>query len=157
MPEEPKKSNTPLAVVVVVLLCALGTEWFVLKQKKAPNMAPIAALRLDSIDETNRVATLSDGGSRDSDGTLSNWRIAWGDGQEENLSSLPQKARHTYATEGEYSISVWCVDNLGATSSVPAMTNITFDFLKRQKVLEAKREADRIKEEEAKKQAEAKR
>ena len=157
MPEEPKKSKTPVAVVAVVLLCALVTAWFVFKPKKAPNMAPIAALRLDSIDETNRVATLSDGGSSDSDGTLSNWRIAWGDGQEENLSSLPQKARHTYATEGEYTISVWCVDNLGATSSVPAMTNITFDFLKRQKVLEAKREADRLKEEETKKQAEAKR
>jgi chemotaxis protein histidine kinase CheA len=41
------------------------------------------------------------------------------------------------------------------------MTNITFDFLKRQKALEqaeaeAKREADRLKEEEAKKQEEAK-
>jgi len=157
MPEELKKSKTPLAVVAVVLLCALVAALFVLKSNKTPNVAPIAALRLDSIDETNRVATLSDGGSSDSDGTLSSWRIAWGDGQDENLSSLPQKARHTYATEGEYTISVWCVDNLGATSSVPAMTNITFDFLKRQKALAANRESDRLKEEEARKQAEAKR
>jgi len=154
MPEEPK-SKTPVAILAVVLLCGLVGGWLILKSKKTPNTAPIAALRLDSIDETNRIATLSDGGSQDPDGTLASWRIAWGDGQEENASSAPQKARHTYAAEGEYTISVWCVDNLGATSSVPAMTNITFDFLKRQKALEAKREADRLKEEQASKQAEA--
>ena len=160
MPNEPMKSKKPLAVLaVVLLLCALVAAWFVFRSQRAktPNVAPIAALRLDSIDETNRVATLSDGGSHDPDGALSSWRIAWGDGQEENLSSLPQKARHTYATEGEYTISFWCVDNLGATSSVPAMTNITLDFLKRQKALEAKRDADRLKEQEARKQADAKR
>jgi hypothetical protein len=156
MPEEPK-SKTPLAILAVVLLCAVVGGWLILKSKKTPNTAPVAALRLDSIDETNRVATLSDGGSHDPDGTLSSWRIAWGDGQEENLSSLPQKARHTYGTEGEYTISFWCVDNLGSTSTVPAMTNITFDFLKRQKAFEAKREADRLKAEEANKQVEAKR
>jgi len=157
MPEEPNKSKTPLVILAVVVLCAVVAGWFIFKSKKTPNAAPTAALRLDSLDETNRVATLSDGGSHDPDGTLSSWRIAWGDGQEENLSALPQKARHTYATEGEYTISFWCVDNLGATSSVPAMTNITLDFLKRQKVLEAKREADRLKEQEARKQADAKR
>jgi hypothetical protein len=167
------KSKKPLAILaVVLLLCALVAAWFVFRSQhpKTPNVAPIAALRLDSIDETNRIATLSDGGSHDPDGTLRSWRIAWGDGKEEQLSSIPQKAAHTYASEGEYSISLWCVDNLGATSSPPAMTNITFDFLKRQKALElaqaeakrqaevkreadAKREADRLKEEEAKKQA----
>jgi flagellar biosynthesis GTPase FlhF len=153
MPDEPKKSRKSIIVLAVVLLCALVAAWFVFKSQKTPNIAPIAALRLDSIDETNRVATLSDGGSHDPDGTLLSWRIAWGDGQEENLSSLPQKAAHTYATEGEYTISLWCVDNLGATSSPPAMTNITLDFLKRQKAIAA----DRLKEEEARKQAEAKR
>jgi hypothetical protein len=157
MPEEPNKSKTPLVILAVVVLCAVVAGWFIFKSKKTPNAAPTAALRLDSLDETNRVATLSDGGSQDPDGPLSSWRIAWGDGQEENLSALPQKARHTYATEGEYTISFWCVDNLGATSSVPAMTNITLDFLQRQKVLEAKREADRLKEREARKQADAKR
>jgi len=161
MPDEPK-SKKPFAVLAVVLvLCALVAAFLVLKSRrtKTPNIPPMAALRLDSIDETNRVATLSDGGSRDPDGILQSWRIAWGDGKEENLSSIPQKAAHTYASEGEYTISLWCVDNLGATSSPPAMTNITFDFLKRQKALqlaqeEAKREADRIKEEQARKEAE---
>jgi PKD repeat protein len=132
------------------------------RQATAPNQAPTAVLRLDSIDETNRVATLSDGGSHDPDGTLQSWRIAWGDGKEDNLSSIPQKTAHTYAAEGNYTISLWCVDNLGATSSPPAVTNITFDFLKRQKALadaEAKRQADaklaadRLKEEEARKEA----
>ena len=155
------KSKKPLAVLaLVLLLCALVAAWFVLRSQpaKTANVAPIAALRLDSIDETNRVTTLSDGGSHDPDGTLRSWRIAWGDGKEEELSSVPQKAAHTYASEGEYRISLWCIDNLGATSSPPAMTNITFDFLKRQKALElaqaeAKHEADRLKEEEARKQA----
>src|SRR5258708_4870062 len=162
MPDEPKKSRKPLAVLaVVLLLCVFAVAWLVLKSRRAqtPNMAPIAALRLDSIDETNRVATLSDGGSHDADGTLQSWHIAWGDGKEETLSSIPQKAVHTYASEGEYTVSLWCVDNLGATSSPPAMTNITFDFLKRQKALElanaeAKREADQLKQKEDRKQAE---
>jgi flagellar motor protein MotB len=165
MPNEPKKSKKPLAVLAVVLvLCGLVAAWLVLKSRRAqtPNLAPIAALRLDHIDETNRVATLSDGGSHDPEGTLRSWRIAWGDGKEETLSSIPQRAAHTYASEGEYTVSLWCVDNLGATSSPPAMTNITFDFLKRQKALElaqaeATREADRLKQEEARKQAEAER
>ena len=168
MPDEPKKSKTPVAVIaVVLLLCVVAAAWLVLKSRRAqtPIVPPIAALRLESIDETNRVAILSDGGSHAADGTLQSWRIAWGDSKEENFSTSPQKAAHTYGAEGEYTISLWCVDNLGTTSSPPAMTNITFDFLKRQKALEAaqaeakreaeaQREADRLKEEEARKQAE---
>jgi hypothetical protein len=155
------KSKTPLVILVVVLLlCGLAAAWWVLKSRreKTPNMAPIAAFRV-SIDQPNRIVTLSDGGSRDLDGTVQSWRIAWGDGQEQNFSSIPQQASHTYAAEGAYTIALWCIDNLGATSSAPAKTNITFDFLKRQKALEqtqadAKREEDRLKEEEAKKEAE---
>jgi chemotaxis protein histidine kinase CheA len=154
-----KKSLAILAVVL--LLCVVVAAWWFLKSRrpKAPNMPPIAALRLDSLDETNRVVTLSDGGSRDPDGTVQSWRIAWGDGKEENLAAIPRKAAHTYAAEGDYTISLWCVDNLGATSSPPALTNITFDFLKRQKAreqaeAEAKREAERLKEEAARKEAE---
>jgi PKD repeat protein len=154
------KSKKSLAIVAVVLLVCAVAAWLVFKSRhaKTPNTPPIAALRLDFLDVTNRVATLSDN-SQDPDGTLQSWRIAWGDGKEDNRSSIPQKVAHTYDSEGEYTISVWCVDNYGATSSLPAMTNITFDFLKRQKVLEqaqadAKREADRLKEEQARKDAE---
>src|SRR6266481_6904598 len=160
MPDDPKKGKKSLVVVAVVLLLCAVAGWLVFKSRnaKTSNMPPIAALRLDSLDETNRVATLSDNGSHDPDGTLQSWRIAWGDGKEDNLSSIPQKAAHTYDTEGEYTISLWCVDNDGATSSPPAMTNVTFDFLKRQKALElaqaeAKREADRLKEAEAQREA----
>jgi PKD repeat protein len=167
MPDEPRKGNKSIAVVaVLVLVCAAAGAWLFFKSRhaKASHLPPIAALRLDSLDETNRVATLSDNGSSDPDGTLQTWRIAWGDGKEDNLSAIPQKAAHTYGSEGQYTISLWCVDNYGATSSVPATTNITFDFLKRQKALEqaqaeakrqadAKREADRLKEEQAKKEA----
>jgi len=153
-------NKKPLVIVVVVLLLCGTAAWLLLKWRhgKAPNVPPIAALRVDSIDETKRVVTLSDGGSSDSDGTLQSWRIGWGDGKEENLSSVPQKVAHTYASEGQYQISLWCVDNLGATSSPPALTNITFDFEKRQALAqsEAKREAEakRLKEEQASKEAE---
>jgi hypothetical protein len=152
----------PIALLVVVLLlCILGAAWWMFKSRgaKAPNVAPVAALRLESIDQTNRVATLSDGGSRDPDGTIKGWRIAWGDGQEDNLSAVPRKTTHTYSAEGDYTISLWCTDNLGAGSSSPATTNISFDLLKRQKALEqaqadAKREADRLKaEDDARKEA----
>ncbi len=170
MPETNKK---PLAILAIVLLLGgIVAAWLVFKPRpQAPNAAPIAAVRLDSIDQTNRVAMLSDGGSQDPDGTLRSWRIAWGDGKEEDLTSIPQKTAHTYASEGDYTISLWCVDNRGATSSPPAMTNITFDFQKRQKALEvaqaqakleaeakraaeAKLEAERLKQEQARKEAE---
>ena len=162
MPDEPRKGKKTLAVVTAALLvCAVVAGWLVFKSRyvKTSNIPPIAALRLDLLDETNRVATLSDNGSHDPDGALRSWRIAWGDGKEDNLSAVPRKAAHTYGSEGEYTISLWCVDNNGATSSLPAMTNISFDFLKRQKAIEqaqaeAKREADRLKEEQARKEAE---
>lgn len=161
MSNEPQKSNKNLVIVAVLLLCAVVAGWLVFKsrQAKASNLPPIAALRLDSLDETNRVVTLSDNGSRDPDGTLQSWRIAWGDGKEESLTSNPKKAAHTYVSEGTYTISMWCVDNYSVTSSVPAMTNITFDFLQRQKALEqaqaeAKRETERLQAEQARKEAE---
>ena len=162
------QTKKPIAIIVVVLLlCASVAAWLMFKPRgaKTPNAAPTAVLRLDALDETNRVATLSDGGSRDPDGTLQSWRIDWGDGKEDNLSSIPQKATHTYASEGRYTISLWCADNLGATNSVPAVTNITFDFLKRQKEAEmaqaeakraadARLEAERLKQQQAQQEAE---
>src|SRR5436190_10249765 len=116
MPNEPKKGKNLAVVVVLLLLFAVVAAVLVFKSRhaKSSNMPPIAALRLDFLDETNRVATLSDNGSRDADGTLRSWRIAWGDGKEDALSSIPQKAAHTYASEGKYTISLWCVDNSGA-------------------------------------------
>jgi len=150
-----------LGIVVVLLLLGGGVvTWRVFKSKpaKAPNQPPIAVLRLDSLDETNRSVTLSDGGSRDPDGTLQSWRIAWGDGKEETFTAIPQKAAHTYADEGDYKISLSCVDDLGATSSQAATTNITFDYNKRQLLLQAEAnrqaEAKRLQEEQARKEAE---
>jgi hypothetical protein len=162
MPEQPWKIKKSVKIIgVVLLLCVIAAvAWFIQgRLAKTPNQPPVAALRLDSLDETNRVATLSDAGSRDPDGTIQIWRIAWGDGKEEKLTSSPQKAAHTYDAEGQYTISMWCMDNAGATSSPPATADITFDLLKRQKAqelaeAEAKRQADMLKEEQARKEAE---
>ena len=155
----PNKSmnKKPLVIVVVVLLLCGVAAWLVLKSRhgKAPNMPPIAALRVDSIDEAKRVVTVSDGGSRDSDGTVQSWRLAWGDGKEENFSSIPQKTSHTYESEGQYQISLWCVDNLGATSSPPALANVTLAFEKRQALAQAEaKEAEAKRLEQARKDAE---
>jgi hypothetical protein len=161
MSNEPKKNNKVLVIVAVLLLGAVVAGWLIFKsrQARASNLPPVAALRLDSLDETNRVVTLSDDGSRDPDGTIQSWLIAWGDGNEVSLTSNPKKAAHTYVAEGTYTISMWCVDNYNVTSAVPAMTNITFDFLKRQRALEqaqaeAKREAERLKVEQTRREAE---
>src|SRR5215471_18683804 len=105
MPNEPKPSKKPLVILGLVLVIGAAlVTWLVLKTKggKTSNQRPIAALRLDLIDETNRVATISDNGSRAFDGTLSQWRIAWGDGKEINLTNAPQKVAHTYSSEGGY-------------------------------------------------------
>ncbi len=159
------KARRALSVLgLLLLLCALLAAcfwgWPLAKRwyAKAFNKPPIAALRVDSLDETNRVAVISDNGSLDPDGALQHWRIAWGDGKEETLATPPRELSHTYGSERDFTISFWCVDNHGATSSPPALTNISFNLLRRQKVLEearlaAQREAERIKEE-AQKEAE---
>jgi PKD repeat protein len=150
-------------LALLLLLCAFLAAclwgWPTVKwcYGKAFNKPPIAALRLESVDETNRIATISDSSSHHPAGTLKYWRIVWGDGKEDSFKTSPQNAAHTYASERDYTISLWCVDNYNATSSPPALTNISFALLKRQKAfeqtqLDAQREADRIKEE-AKKEA----
>ncbi len=146
-----------LLVCALIAACVLG--WPVLKRWSAMafNNAPVAALRLDSVDETNRIASVSDNGSKDPDGVLKSWHIAWGDGQENDFTEAPKQARHCYKTERDYTITFWCVDNYGATSSPPVHINVTFSLLKRLKAfdqaqLDAKRESDQIKDD-AKKEA----
>ena len=141
-----------LLLLLCALLAAIFWGWPALKNWYAHkyNQPPTAAIRLDSVDENNRIATISDNGSRDPDGTLKSWRVAWGDGREDQFIQPPLKTAHTYDSERDYTISLWCVDNYGATSMPPASTNISFYLLKRQKAaaqvrLEAQQEADQIK------------
>ncbi len=148
---------------LLVLLCALlaaciwGWPALRLWTAKAFNKPPVAALRLDFLDETNRIAVISDNGSADPDGVLKHWYLAWGDGKQDPFTEPPRQARHIYDSERNYTISLWCVDNYGATSSPPALTNISFALIKREKAFEqaqlaGQREAERIKKE-AKKEA----
>ncbi|HYV28692.1 MAG TPA: hypothetical protein VFA77_14240, partial [Candidatus Eisenbacteria bacterium] len=85
MPDEPKSKAPLVFLAVVLLVCGLAAAWLIVKMRheKGPNKPPIAVFHFDSLDETNRVATLSDGGSHDPDGNISSWRIAWGDGKEQ--------------------------------------------------------------------------
>ena len=56
MPDEPKQNKKPLAIVVIVLLLLGGGvgAWLFVKSRQG-NKPPVAMLRLDSLDETNRV------------------------------------------------------------------------------------------------------
>jgi len=66
MPDQPWKIKKSVKVIaVVLLLCAVAAAWWFIQGRlaKTSNLPPIAALRLDPLDETNRVATLSDAGS----------------------------------------------------------------------------------------------
>lgn len=149
-----KRALSILALLLLfcALLAACLWGWPALKQwaGKTFNKPPSAALRLDSLDETNLIATISDYGSADPDGVLKQWHVAWGDGREDFFTQSPRLVPHTYGTERDFTISLWCVDNYGATSSPPALTNISFYFLKRQKAIA---ETERAKEE-AKRQQE---
>jgi hypothetical protein len=54
---------------------------------------------------------------------------------------------HAYDTDRDYTISLSCFDNYGATSIPPASVSANFDYQKRQAVLaEANRKADEIKQ-----------
>ena len=132
-----------LLLVCFALLAACMWGWPVLKlwAAKTFNKPPVAAIRLDLLDETNKVATISDNGSRDPDGTLTNWRVAWGDGKEENFAQPPQEISHTYDIKRDYTISLWCVDNFGATSTPPASVEAKFDREMRLAAAAAERKA----------------
>jgi len=131
-----KKWLVPLALLLLLLflLAALFWGWPRLRHAlaKALNKPPIAALKLDRLDETNRIATISDAGSQDPDGTIQQWLVTWGDGKDEKFNQAPAAAAHTYDTDRDYLISLLCVDDLGATSTPPATVEAKFDFLKRQ-------------------------
>jgi hypothetical protein len=138
--------------LLLFLMCALAMAlfrgWPIAKQWAARqfNKAPTAGLKLDSLDETNKTATVSDE-SRDEDGSVKSWHIDWGDGQMNAFAERPISARHEYETERDYTITLWCVDDIGATSAPPAVVHAKFDLEKRQSamaaILRAKNEAER--------------
>lgn len=104
--------------------------------RRLMNKAPLAALRLDSKNETNHVAVVSDGGSQDPDGEIKKWKIDWGDGNTESYANAPISVTNRYQKDGDYLISLTCVDNYGVTNKRPATVDVHFDF---DKVSEAKR------------------
>jgi hypothetical protein len=140
-----------MMVALLCFLCALlallwhgvpaARQWIA----KRLNRPPIAVLKLDSLDEPKLVATVSDSGSYDSDGHLERWTISWGDGKTNDFSIAPTLVNHTYDTERDYTISLTCVDNYGATSAPPASVSANFDYQKRKTALaEANRAAQEI-------------
>lgn len=138
-------------IALLLLLCAMlaalvrGLPALKLWAAKQSNKPPIAAVKLDSLDEPNRTATISDAGSKDLDGELRDWLVSWGDGKEEHFGQAPQKVQHAYDTERDYTIRLWCVDKYGVTSSPPASVEARFDYQMRQNALaEAQKAAGEI-------------
>ncbi len=120
-----------LLFLLSALLAALWRGWPVASDylAKALNKPPIPAIKVDSLDFTNRVVLISDNGSRDPDGQIKEWHINWGDAEANSFTAAPVAKGHTYARAGEYVLSLSCVDNLGATSREPAHKTLRFDPL----------------------------
>jgi hypothetical protein len=118
MSDEPKSKAPLVFLAIVLLVCGLAAAWLIVKMRheKAHKQAPHTQSST-SIPSTRPTASLYT--LRMAARMIPEWHhqaaglIAWGDGKEQTLSSIPQKTTHTYAAEGEYTISLWCVDNLG--------------------------------------------
>ncbi len=105
-----------LLLLFVALLASLFWGWphaksWVAKQFNKP---PVAAAKLDALDITNRVATISDAGSKDPDGTIGYWLVNWGDRQQQRFDKMPISESHNYDQDGDFIITFLCVDNLGS-------------------------------------------
>ena len=155
-----KKLSLILAALALLALLFLAWPYVKYFCAKLLNQPPIAAAKIDGLDLTNRVATVSDNGSSDPGGSIAFWQIAWGDGQLDHVTNTPVSLRHAYSKDGEYTISYVCTDNLGATSAPPFLLKATFDLeeqLTKQREAEAARkQAESIqKEKEDKERADA--
>lgn len=90
----------------------------------APNDAPLAALSASPIEgEAPLLVTLDATASTDSDGSIASYTFEFGDGtpSETNTTGI---ASHSYAV-GTWQAEVTVTDDLGATSSNPAIAQIT--------------------------------
>ncbi|HET9181912.1 MAG TPA: PKD domain-containing protein [Candidatus Angelobacter sp.] len=92
-------------------------------QLTVANKPPVASLSVTPLSGTAPVTvTASAASSSDSDGSIVNTSINFGDG---SVAVNAVSASHTYKAAGTYTVRVTVADNLGATSSASAVVTVT--------------------------------
>jgi hypothetical protein len=71
---------------------------------------------LGSVDEGD-VYTLDLSAAFSSSDAISQWPVAWGDGQVQTVAGDPSSVTHQYAAAADYVISAWATDNFGTYSA----------------------------------------
>ena len=77
-----------------------------------PGIAPTAAFEVVAVDLPRRTVSVDGSGSHDPDGDIVSYAWTWGDGLADNASATPF-ANHSYAADGEYTITLTVTDALG--------------------------------------------
>lgn len=92
-------------------------------QITVPNKPPVASVSVTPLSGTAPVmVTASAAASSDSDGSIVNTSINFGDG---SAAVNAISASHIYNTVGKYTITATVTDNLGATSSAAVVVNVS--------------------------------
>lgn len=101
-------SSTATAPVTVALdrflAAATGTA-------PPPNQPPVAVIGTPTVSE--RTATLTGGGSTDSDGRITSWAWTFGDGG----TATGPDVSHTWTTDDSWPVTLTVTDDLGATAT----------------------------------------
>jgi PKD repeat protein/uncharacterized protein YjiK len=83
----------------------------------APNQTPTASYTWSATDLTVDFTDTS----TDGDGTIASWAWDFGDGN----NSTAQNPQHTYATAGDYTVTLTVTDDDGASSAAPASQTVS--------------------------------
>jgi TonB family protein len=134
-----------LAALLLLSKCgsAIGKQAAVLLNKEPRSSSSVAGQ-----DEKDRKLNLILAGS-DPDGTVSAYRVNWGDGTEETFSGHASTAEKKYAKDGKYTVQVKAIDDLGKESPAEAI-QVEFDHDAKTK---AAAEARRLEDEKLAKEA----
>lgn len=92
------------------------------------NEPPIVTLNDDSRTvSVNEEVIFNASGSRDPDGSITNYRWKFGDGSDPVEGAEATEVSHTYNNTGEYTVTVTVTDNDGAEASTSVSVSVTDD------------------------------